>query len=93
MTASSAGASAQQGARKSRVGVVVSDRMSKTRVVEVTTLTRHPLYEKVLRHKKRYYAHDEENKSKIGDRVMLEETRPLSKLKRWRVFKILTSAR
>ncbi|MBI2070889.1 MAG: 30S ribosomal protein S17 [Elusimicrobia bacterium] len=75
--------------RKSRVGVVVSDKMAKTRVVEVLLLTHHHLYDKLLRHKKRYYAHDEDNKSKAGDRVLLEETRPLSKLKRWRVAKVL----
>lgn len=77
------------GRRKQRIGTVVSDSMNKTRAVEVTTLNRHDLYQKVRRQKRRFYAHDEGNASKVGDRVLMEETRPLSKLKRWRILEIL----
>ncbi|MBI4668441.1 MAG: 30S ribosomal protein S17 [Elusimicrobia bacterium] len=80
------------GQRKKRTGKVISDKMNKTRVVEVVISLRHHLYEKVMRHKKHYYAHDENNESKLGDRVLIAETRPLSKLKRWRVVKILVKA-
>lgn len=79
--------------RKTKTGKVISDRMDKTRVVVVERSVRHPLYEKVLRKRKKYYAHDENNASHTGDFVMLEETRPLSKLKRWRVVKIIRKGR
>jgi small subunit ribosomal protein S17 len=72
-------------------GYVVSDRMEKTVVVEVTRLTRHPLYGKVLRKSRRFKAHDELVCS-IGDRVMISPTRPLSREKRWRVVKIIERA-
>ena len=75
--------------RRERVGMVVSDRMQKTRVVEVTRLLAHPLYKKVIRLKNRYKAHDENNESKTGDKVLMIETRPLSKDKRWRISKVL----
>lgn len=75
--------------RKIREGVVVSDKMNKTRVVLVERLKRHPLYEKVIRVRKRYYVHDEENTSREGDRVKIIETRPLSKLKRWKLLEII----
>ncbi|GIU84334.1 MAG: 30S ribosomal protein S17 [Acidimicrobiales bacterium] len=78
--------------RKVREGVVVSDRMNKTVVVEVTTRVRHPRYGKIVRRTKRFHAHDENNESKVGDLVRIQETRPLSKLKRWRVVEILERA-
>jgi small subunit ribosomal protein S17 len=71
--------------RKRNKGVVVSDKMDKTITVLVKTRAPHPKYQKVVTYKKKYYAHDEGNKHQIGDEVLIEETRPLSKLKRWRV--------
>ena len=79
------------GARKTREGVVVSDAMQKTRVVVIERVFRHSQYQRVIRRSKRLKAHDEENRSRVGDRVLLEETRPLSKEKRWRIRQILTS--
>ncbi len=75
--------------RKEQVGVVVSDRMQKTRVVRVETLRRHPLYKKTVRHSKKFKAHDELNASRVGDVVLIAETRPLSKEKRWRIVRVL----
>jgi len=77
------------GRRKEREGVVVSDKMDKTVVVSVETMKRHPLYGKTIRTSKKYKAHDEENRCKVGDRVRIRETRPLSKDKRWVVQEIL----
>jgi small subunit ribosomal protein S17 len=82
-------ATEQRGKRKVRVGVVVSDKMQKTVVVEVETRTRHPLYGKTIRKTRRFKAHDEENQCRVGDVVRIMETRPLSKEKRWRVVEIL----
>lgn len=79
--------------RKTRVGVVVSDKMDKTCVVKVERLVQHPLYGKTMRRTVRLKAHDEENACKVGDRVRLMETRPLSKEKRWRVVEILEKAK
>jgi len=76
-------------ARKDKVGVVVSDKMDKTRVVKVSWHSTHPRYDKVMRRATRLYAHDEKNESHIGDRVEIMETRPLSKLKRWRIVRIV----
>jgi small subunit ribosomal protein S17 len=76
-------------ARKMREGMVVSDKMDKTRVVVVSWNTTHPRYHKVLRRSGRLYAHDEKNESHAGDRVQIVETKPLSKLKRWRVAQVL----
>ena len=76
-------------ARKMREGVVASDKMDKTRVVVVSWNTTHKRYHKVLRRTSRYYAHDEKNESHAGDRVQIVETKPFSKLKRWRVAQIL----
>lgn len=78
---------------KERVGIVVSDKTAKTRVIRTERLVRHPLYKKVLRARKKFYAHDEINQSKIGDRVRIQETRPLSRLKRWNVVEILEKGR
>jgi small subunit ribosomal protein S17 len=71
-------------------GVVVSDKMNKTRVVRVERTFRHPLYEKVIKRYKKYYAHDELNQSKVGDVVEIMSTRPLSKLKRWRIYRVIS---
>ncbi|ADD40904.1 30S ribosomal protein S17 [Stackebrandtia nassauensis] len=79
--------------RKVREGLVVSDKMNKTAVVEVEDRVKHPLYGKVLRRTKKYKAHDEENECGIGDRVQIMETRPLSKTKRWRIVEILEKAK
>jgi small subunit ribosomal protein S17 len=78
--------------RKSREGVVVSDAMQKTRVVKIERVFRHPRYERVVRVAKKLKAHDEANESKVGDRVLIEETRPLSKEKRWRIRAIVSRA-
>jgi len=78
--------------QRTREGVVVSDKMAKTRVVLIERVYRHPRYERVIRRSKRLKAHDEGNASKVGDRVLLEETRPLSKEKRWRIRQVLTRA-
>ena len=75
---------------KTREGVVVSDKMTKTRVVMIERVYRHPRYERVITRSKRLKAHDETNASKVGDRVLIEETRPLSKDKRWRIRQVLT---
>jgi len=69
---------------------VVSDKMTKTRVVMIERVYRHPRYERVITRSKRLKAHDETNASKVGDRVLIEETRPLSKDKRWRIRQVLT---
>lgn len=75
--------------RKQKVGRVVSNKMDKTVVVAVDYLRPHPLYRKTVRQTNKFYAHDEANACQIGDTVRIEETRPLSKLKRWRVVEIL----
>jgi small subunit ribosomal protein S17 len=80
------------GVKKTREGVVVSDKMNKTRVVVIERVFRHPQYERVITRSKRLKAHDEQNTSKVGDRVLIEETRPLSKEKRWRILQVLASA-
>jgi len=80
------------GLKKTREGVVVSDKMTKTRVVVIERVYRHPRYERVITRSKRLKAHDEGNVSKTGDRVLIEETRPLSKEKRWRIRQVLASA-
>jgi small subunit ribosomal protein S17 len=78
------------GERKSREGVVVSDAMQKTRVVRIERVYRHPKYQRVIRMSKKLKAHDEGNESHVGDRVLIEETRPMSKEKRWRIRKIVS---
>ena len=80
------------GERKTREGVVVSDAMQKTRVVKIDRVYRHPRYQRVIRMSKKLKAHDEGNESHVGDRVIIEETRPLSKEKRWRIRSIVTRA-
>ena len=76
--------------RKTRVGVVISDKMDKTLVVEHVARVPHPQFNKIVKRSKKYYVHDEEGKAKIGDRVRIVETRPLSKLKRWTLEEVLT---
>ena len=79
--------------RKTRVGKVVSDKMDKTIVVAVVDNVKHPLYGKIIKRTYKLKAHDEENTCKIGDRVRVMETRPLSKDKRWRLVEVIESAR
>ena len=79
--------------RRTRVGTVVSDKMDKTVVVQVERIIRHPLYGKTMRRSVKFKAHDENNECRVGDRVRIMETRPLSKDKRWRVAEIVERAR
>jgi small subunit ribosomal protein S17 len=79
--------------RKTRVGIVTSDKMDKTVVVSVKDKVSHPLYKKIVNHTIKLKAHDENNICGIGDRVLLMETRPLSKDKRWRVVEIIEKAK
>lgn len=79
--------------RKSRIGKVVSDKMDKTIVVAIETLVRHPLYGKSIKRTTKFKAHDENNECKMGDRVKIMETRPLSKDKRWRLVEIIEKAK
>ena len=79
--------------RKVREGVVVSNRMEKTAIVSVVERVRHPRYNKTVQRTKRLYAHDETNDVRIGDRVRVAETRPTSKLKRWRIVEVLERAK
>ncbi len=79
--------------RKERQGIVVSDVQDKTIVVRVDRTTTHPLYRKTLRVSKKYHVHDESNEANVGDTVRIIETRPISKLKRWRLAEIVERAR
>ncbi|MHB1394273.1 MAG: 30S ribosomal protein S17 [Clostridia bacterium] len=79
--------------RKSRLGKVVSDKMDKTIVVAIETLVRHPLYGKSMKRTTKFKAHDENNECKMGDKVRIMETRPLSKDKRWRLVEIIEKAK
>ncbi|TAG09043.1 MAG: 30S ribosomal protein S17 [Verrucomicrobia bacterium] len=76
--------------RKTRVGVVISDKMNKTIVVEHIARVPHPKFNKIVKRSKKYYVHDENGQAKIGDRVKIVETRPLSKLKCWSLAEVLT---
>lgn len=78
--------------RKERTGVVTSDAMDKTVVVQAERRIAHPVYGKIMRRSKKYYAHDEKNEAKKGDKVVIVETRPLSKTKRWRLAEIVSRA-
>lgn len=82
-----------RGIRKSRVGIVVSDKMDKTIVVQIVRKAKHPLYGKTVKITKKYKAHDEENVAKTGDKVMITETKPLSKDKRWRLVQVVEAAK
>ena len=79
--------------RKTQTGVVVSDKMDKTVVVAIVDNVRHPLYKKIIKRTVKYKAHDENNACGIGDKVLIMETRPLSKDKRWRVVEIVEKAK
>ena len=79
--------------RKTQVGMVVSDKMDKTVVIAIQDHVRHPLYKKIIKRTVKLKAHDEKNECKVGDRVMVMETRPLSKDKRWRVAQIIERAK
>ena len=79
--------------RKTRVGIVASDKMDKTVVVAIEDNVKHPLYKKIIKNTVKFKAHDENNECGIGDRVLLMETRPLSKDKRWRVVEIIEKAK
>jgi len=78
--------------RKEKVGKVVSNKMNKTIVVEVSRRHAHPEFRKIVTTKKKFYAHDEKQEAKVGDTVCIEETRPLSKLKRWNLVKVVKPA-
>ena len=81
----------ERGNRKTQVGVVVSDKMDKTVVVKVDRIVKHPVYNKYIRRTAKYKAHDEANSCKLGDRVIIVESRPLSKDKCWKVRQIISS--
>jgi len=85
-------APAARGQRKTMEGVVVSDKMDKTRVVRVTRTVRHPFYEKVMTKSNKFHVHDEGNQSRAGDLIEIASTRPLSKLKRWRMVRVIKAA-
>jgi len=82
----------ERGLRKTQTGIVISDKMDKTVVVQVDRLVRHPVYKKYVRRRARYNAHDENNACQKGDRVLIRECRPLSKTKRWHVSQIVEKA-
>ena len=83
---------AREGHRKERSGEVVSNKMTKTIVVRVERRFRHPVFKKVVTSYNKFYAHDEKNEARVGDRVRIVETRPLSKLKRWRLVEVVERA-
>ena len=83
----------KRNARKTRRGVVVSAAMDKTITVEFLRTMRHPLYERVVRRRSKFYAHDENNECSVGDKVQIMETRPLSKMKCWRLVRIIEKAK
>ena len=85
-------AARQRGKRRTEVGVVTSDKMNKTRRVEIPRLVKHPRYGKYIRRRTICYAHDEQNESHTGDTVEIMETRPLSKMKHWRLVRVVTKA-
>ncbi|AER66390.1 30S ribosomal protein S17 [Thermovirga lienii DSM 17291] len=78
--------------RKNKVGIVVSDKMQKTVVVRVDRMAKHPLYGKAVLRSKKFMAHDEDFNCKVGDKVRIEETRPLSRHKRWKVVEVIERA-
>ena len=84
---------AERNLRKTRVGMVVSDKMDKTVVVAIVDNVKHPLYKKIVKRTVKFKAHDEQNACGIGDTVMIMETRPISKDKRWRVVEIIEKAK
>ena len=88
-TATATQAPAKAPVQKTRVGVVVSDKMNKTIVVEVERRVPHAKFKKIVRKTSKFYAHDENSQAKEGDKVLISETRPLSKLKRWNLVEVL----
>ena len=92
-TTNTNGVGVERGTRKTRVGLVVSDKMQKTVVVQLERRVAHPVYGKMVTRTKKVKAHDEENSAKTGDLVRIAETRPLSKDKRWRLVEIVERAR
>ena len=84
---------AKRADRKSRIGIVVSDKMEKTIVVRIDDKKKHPLYSKIMKVSKKFKAHDEKNEAHIGDTVEIMETRPLSKDKRWRLVRVIETAK
>jgi small subunit ribosomal protein S17 len=88
-TAAAQTAAPERGTRQELVGIVTSAKMQKTIVVKVTRATQHPLYHRVVRSGKKYYAHDETGEARVGDTVRIASTRPLSKLKRWRLKEVI----
>jgi small subunit ribosomal protein S17 len=82
----------ERGNKKTMIGLVASDKMNKTVVVEVTRRTIHPMYHKYIKRRKRYHAHDEANDCQVGDRVLIEECRPMSARKHWRIKQVLERA-
>ena len=93
MTEANETETAERKDRKVRDGLVTATKMDKTVVVKTTDRVRHPRYDKIIRRTKKLYVHDEQNDASVGDRVRVEETRPLSKQKRWRLVEILERAR
>jgi small subunit ribosomal protein S17 len=89
LTASQEAASAARGSRKTRTGEVISSRMNKTIVVRTVSRVPHPKFGKIVKQMKKFYAHDEQNQAKTGDTVRIMETRPSSKLKRWRLVEVI----
>jgi small subunit ribosomal protein S17 len=91
MTATTADSS-ERGKRKERIGEVISNKMAKTITVQVERRFAHPRFKKVVTGYKKFYAHDEKNEAKVGDRVRIEETRPMSKTKRWRLVEVVVKS-
>jgi small subunit ribosomal protein S17 len=91
-TAAPATAASARGNRKERLGEVISNKMTKTITVRVERRFAHPRYKKVVTGYKKFYAHDEKGEAKVGDRVRIEETRPLSKTKRWRLVEVVAKS-
>src|SRR6478752_4305710 len=87
-----AAAAENRGNRKERVGEVISNKMAKTIIVQVERRYAHPKFKKVVTGYKKFYAHDEKSEAKVGDRVRIEETRPLSKTKRWRLVEVVAKS-
>ncbi len=83
----------KQGIQKTKIGVVTSDKMDKSRVVRVERQIKHPLYKKYIRRSSKFMAHDETNDTKMGDKVRIIESRPLSARKRWKIIKVLERAK
>lgn len=81
-----------RGIKRQLIGTVVSDKMNKTAVVQVERLVKHPLYKKYIRRRNKFAAHDQDNSCNIGDKVLITESRPISKLKRWRITEIIEKA-